>query len=98
MRSAGGWSGWGVDDEGSSRADRRSWLGEKGRRRQGGRDKKEVAECQGRWPMRRRRHRDREGLLGTDRDMTGSFSRGGDDKELPYEVKERELETAVAGP
>ncbi len=48
--------------------------------------------------MRRRRHRDREGLLGMDGDMTGSFGRGGDDKEFPYEVKERESATAVVEP
>ncbi len=48
--------------------------------------------------MRRRRNRDREGLLGMYGDMTGSFGRGGDDKELQHEVKERELATAVTGP
>ncbi len=48
--------------------------------------------------MRIRRHRDREGLLGMYGDMTGLFGRGGDNKELPHEVKERELATAVAGP
>ncbi len=48
--------------------------------------------------MRRRRHRDREGLLGMDGYMTGSFCRGEEDKELPYELEERESATAVAGP
>ncbi len=59
--------------------------------------KKVVAKRQGRRPMRRRGHRDMEGLLGMDGDMTGSFSRGGDDKELPYEGKERESTTVVVG-
>ncbi len=95
---AGGWSGWGVDNKGSSRADKQSWMGAKGRGRQGGRDKKGVEKSQGRRPMRRRRQRDREGLLRIDGDMTGSFGRGGDNKELSHEVKERESATAVAGP
>ena len=82
MRSAGGWSGWKVDDEGSSRADKQSWLGAKGRGRQGGRDKKAVAKRQGRQPMRRRRHRDREGLLGMDGDMTGSLEEINNEQQL----------------